>query len=153
MSRSVKLIALVALCAAGALAPSAAKAQLKPEELVKMRQGLMVAQKSQFGPMGAVAKGEAQMSDATVMQAQNLANVAKLLPPTFSQETSGVSGSKAKKEIWQKQDEFKKAAESLLVETAKLAEVAQKKDPAAFKTQYAAAANACKNCHDQFREK
>jgi cytochrome c556 len=151
--RIAKLLAVLAVIAGGALAPAAARAQLKPEELVRMRQGLMVAQKSQVGPMSAVAKGEAQFSDATATQAANLATIAKLIPMTFGQDTAGVSGSKAKKEIWQKQDEFKKAAETLLTETAKLAEVAKSKDAAAFKTQFGAVAGACKNCHDQFREK
>jgi cytochrome c556 len=152
MKRIVKLLAVFALAATGALAPGAARAQLKPEDLVRMRQGLMLTQKSQVGPMSAVAKGEAQMSDATVTQAANLATIAKLIPTTFAPETAGLSGSKAKKEIWQKPDEFKKALERLQAETAKLAEVAKTKDAGAFKTQFGAAAGACKNCHDQFRQ-
>jgi cytochrome c556 len=131
---------------------STASAQLKPEEMVKLRQGLMVAQKTQVGAMSAVAKGEAQMSDATVAQAQNLATIAKLVPIGFGAGSESAGTTKAKPEIWKDQDGFKKKAAAFQSETAKLAEVAKGKDAAAFKTQFAATTATCKACHDAYRK-
>jgi len=149
MSQLVKSFAAAALFVAFT---SVAQAQLKPEELLKLRQGVMVIQKSQVGPMSAVAKGEAPLSDATVTQAATLATVSRLIPVGFAPESQSAPGpTKAKPEIWKSFDEFKKRAEALATETAKLAEVAKKKDLEGFKTQFAATTAACKACHDTFR--
>jgi cytochrome c556 len=147
MTHLVKVIAAVAFVAISATA----QAQLKPEEMLKMRQGLMVAHKSQVGPMSAVAKGDAPFSDATVAQAATLATISRLIPAGFAPEAQNVGPTKAKPEIWQNREEFKKRAEALASEAAKLADVAQKKDVAAFKAQFAATTAACKACHDTFR--
>jgi cytochrome c556 len=150
MTRFVKAAAFLATCVLAL--SSTASAQLKPEEMLKLRQGLMVAQKTQVGAMSAVAKGEAQMSDATATQAQNLATIAKLVPIGFGAESQNASGSKAKPEIWKNQDDFKKKAGDLQTATAKLADVAKTKDAQAFKTQFQAVAGACKACHDTYRQ-
>jgi cytochrome c556 len=147
MTRLVKVTVAVAFVAIS----TSAQAQLKPEEMLKLRQGLMVAHKSQVGPMSAVAKGEAPLSEATAAQAATLATMSRLIPVGFAPEAQNVGPTKAKPEIWQNRDEFKKRAEALASEAAKLADVAQKKDVAAFKVQFAATTAACKACHDTFR--
>jgi cytochrome c556 len=145
----VKTFAAAALFVAST---SVAQAQLKPEELLKLRQGVMVIQKAQVGPMSAVAKGEAPLSDATAQQAATLATVSRLIPVGFAPESQSAPGpTRAKPEIWKSFDEFKKKAEALATESAKLADVAKKKDLAAFKAQFAATTAACKACHDTFR--
>ena len=60
---------------------------------------------------------------------------------------------KAKGEIWKDNEKFKAASEKLQQESVKLAQVAKTGDQAALKTQFGATAQACKNCHDNFREK
>jgi cytochrome c556 len=143
-------MASVAVALAALAAP--ASAQLKPEELVKLRQGVMIGQKAQVGPMSAVAKGEAQLSDATVQQAETLAALTKLAPAGFAPESQKANvPTKAKPEVWQKNEEFKKYAQTLQTEAAKLAEVARKRDTEGFKKQFGATTAACKSCHDDFR--
>lgn len=150
MTRMVKVATFLAVCIAAF--SSTASAQLKPEEVVKLRQGLMVAQKAQMGAMGAVAKGDGQPTDATATQAQNLVNISKLVPMGFSADSANVAGTKAKPEIWKNQDDFKKKATTFQSEVEKLAQVAKGKDANAFKTQYAAVGAACKACHDNYRQ-
>lgn len=53
--------------------------------------------------------------------------------------------------IWEKPDEFKAAAQKLIDESAKLAQVAKGGDAAAIGAQAKAMGGTCKNCHDSFR--
>lgn len=140
------IAATLVLAAAGA-----AQAQLKPEEVLKLRQGLMVGQKTQLGPLGAVAKGEAPLGDEAVVQADNLASLAKMAPLGFPPDSADLKPSKAKPDIWQKQDEFRKVGLNLIAQTEKLAEAAKSKNLDAFKAQFQETAKACKTCHDTFR--
>ena len=60
---------------------------------------------------------------------------------------------KAKAEVFKESDKFKAASDKLQAEAAKLAQVTKSGDMAALKTQFGATAQACKNCHDNYREK
>lgn len=147
--------AFVLTIAAGvALLAAPAAAQLKPEEIVKMRQGFMVMQKAQRGPLNAVAKGEAPLDDKAVQSAVNLSNLARMLPLTFPAGSGSdkLKGTRAKADIWAKPDAFQARVTALQAETAKLAELAQKKDLAGFKARLTEVANACNGCHDDFRD-
>lgn len=53
--------------------------------------------------------------------------------------------------IWEKPEEFKAAAQKLVDESAKLAELAPGGDKAAVGAQVMAMGGACKGCHDNFR--
>jgi cytochrome c556 len=139
------------------LAPSApALAQgvaFTPEDMIRLRQGLMIAQKAEVALMADWAKHAAAPDERAATWAANLAAVARLVPIGFgeaSQDTNAVKTA-AKPEIWKNAAEFKKRLAALQEETGKLAEVAKKNDGPGFAKQYAAVTSACKACHDTFR--
>lgn len=132
------------------LGASVANAQAKPEDLLKMRQGVWQSVKYQFGPMGAFLKGEGPYVEDTVVRSANLAALAKIVPQLFAPGSENLPNSKAKPEAFVKA-EFKVGMDAFAMETAKLADVAKGTDQNAVKAQLAAVAKTCKGCHDNFK--
>ncbi|MFL5261554.1 MAG: c-type cytochrome [Anaeromyxobacteraceae bacterium] len=152
MNRSLKILiaVFVLVPAAPALAQGGA---FTPEDMIRMRQGLMLAQKTQVGLLADWAKHAAAPDERAASWAANLAAIARVVPIGFgeaSQDTTAVKTA-AKPEIWKNAAEFKTRLAALQTETAKLAEVAKKKDGPGFAQQYAATTATCKACHDAFR--
>lgn len=146
----MKRIALIA-AAALTLTAGIAHAQMKPEEVLKARQGLFQAVKMNFGPLKAVAEGSAPLDAAAVAKAENLAALTKIIPATFAKGTESIPGSNTKPEAWTSAD-FGKGAEMFQMEAAKLAEAAKAGNQDAFKAQFAAVGKTCKSCHDNFKK-
>ena len=96
----------------------------------------------------AITRGQVRRENLQ-LHADDLAGLARIVPDIFP-EGSDVGGSEALPAIWEKPDEFKTATDDLI-------EAAQ-----AFKTAVASdedvdgalrrLGQACKNCHDNFRE-
>jgi len=145
---------LLALCLLAPAAPALAQGgAFTPEDLIRMRQGLMLGQKTQVGLLADWAKHAAAPDERAATWAANLAALARVVPIGFgeaSQDTKAVKTA-AKPEIWKNAAEFKRRVTALQEETAKLAEIARKKDGPAFAKQYAATTATCKACHDAFR--
>lgn len=146
--RLTTLAAAVAAALAVAT-PALAADAAKPEEILKMRQGLFQAVKANFGPLVAIAKGEAQPGDKTVQQAENLAALARIVPMSFGPGSEALPNARTKPEAFTNAD-FAKGAQMFQAETAKLAEAA-KAGGDAIKAQVGAVGKTCKTCHDTFR--
>ena len=148
MSRLLKTtIATGLLLAFGA---GVAYAQVKPEHLLKYRQGVMRAVAFQFGPLTGVAKGEAQWGPAMAQKAVNLAALSVIAGDVFSPASKDLANSDAKPEIWAKPDDFKKVMAVYQAETAKLAALAKTDDLEAIMAQINAVGKACGACHEDF---
>ncbi|OHC82324.1 MAG: hypothetical protein A3G73_11120 [Rhodospirillales bacterium RIFCSPLOWO2_12_FULL_67_15] len=151
MSRLLKTtIATGLLLAFGA---GVAYAQVKPEHLLKYRQGVMRAVAFQFGPLTGVAKGEAQWGPAMAQKAVNLAALSVIAGDVFSPASKDLANSDAKPEIWVKPDDFKMKMVAFQTEAAKLAEFAKADDLEKVMAQVNAVGKACGACHDDFRVK
>lgn len=151
MSRLLKTtIAAGLLVAFGA---TIAYAQVKPEHLLKYRQGVMRAVAFQFGPLTGVAKGEAQWSPAMAQKAANLAALAVIADDVFPPASKDLANSDAKPEIWAKPDDFKMKLTAFKTETAKLGDLAKAGNVDAIKAQINAVGKACGACHDDYRVK
>jgi len=131
MKRKLVAVSLAMTVAAGFTLEAAAQA--KPDVLVKQRQAAMTLQGKYLGPMGAMAQG-------------------KMPWDGFDPSTKGEK-SAALPAVWEKSGEFKKAAERLETEAAKLASVSKSGDEGAVKAQIGATAKTCGGCHETFREK
>ncbi|NKF21221.1 c-type cytochrome [Solimonas marina] len=59
----------------------------------------------------------------------------------------------AKPEIWEKPDEFAQKRDALVTEVGKLTAAADAGDAAGFAEQVPAVGQACKSCHEEFRNK
>lgn len=147
----MRFVRVAAVCAAGLMLATPAWADgAKPEEMLKMRQGLWQAVKTSFGPLGAIAKGEAQMGPQTAQQAETLAALARIVPMGFAPGSEKLPGARTKPEAWT-DAAFSGGVTNFQAETAKLAEAARDGQADAVKKQAGAVAKLCKSCHDNFR--
>lgn len=152
----ISALLLTVFFSANVLAQAKPPAPPKPEDFIKARQGLMRLQLMNRLPLNAVAKGEAQLTDATVAHAENLADLARMAPMVFADKTltseKYPNATKAKADIFSNEAEFKPLLTKHMEETVKLAQIAKKKDQKAFVTQLKVVADNCNACHDKFRE-
>ncbi|TAG72729.1 MAG: cytochrome c, partial [Burkholderiales bacterium] len=106
-----------------------------------------------FGPMGAVAKGEAPFNkEDAVRRTTNLVALSKMPWEGFVAGTDNVGNTKAKPEIWTQNAKFKEAGAKMEAELVKLAAAANAGNEAEFKKQFGVVGGTCKACHDDFRK-
>jgi len=137
-----------------ALSVPAAAQFAKPEDAIKYRQSAMFIQSQHFGRIGAMVSGKAPFDAAAAAEnAAIVADMSKLPWAGFMPGTDKGGNTKAKPEIWTEQAKFKETNEKLMAETAKLAAAAKTGNLDNLKTAFAATADTCKSCHDNFRNK
>lgn len=144
-------IVSVGLIAGVALAASALAQEMKPEEILKARQGLMEAVRMQLGPIVAVAKGGA-ITPETAQAAENLVGLAHALKAAYGKGTENLPGSNAKPEAFT-DPKFLGGYDKLAEAAAKAAADAKANDAAAVKADLGMIGGACKGCHEDFRKK
>ena len=125
----------------------------KPEHAIKYRQGVYSVMGWNFGSMAAMVKGK-KPYDAEVFarNAEIVAFMSKLPLEGFT-PGSETGDTKAKPEIWLDMDDFKAKLEKMQQEVAALAKVAKTGNFDAAKAQLGEAGQACKACHDKYRNK
>ena len=144
---------VIALLGFAGIVSFAAQAQPKPEDAPKLRQAVMRLMNYNLGSLGAMVNNKKPYNkDEAIRSASRIEG---LVPQHFEFFLAGSDKgeTKAKAEIWKESDKFNAAADKLHAESVKLAEVARTGDLAALKTQFSATAQACKTCHDNYREK
>ena len=140
---------VIAVAAVAVLLPAAALAEKNPA--IGYRHAAMDLIYANFGPIGAMIKGEIPWDDARVagygkdLKAISGLNLLRGWPP-------GSEGSDSLPEIWTKMDEFQKKMEAFQAEAAKFGDVAASGDREAIKAQFGATGKACKSCHDAFKK-
>jgi cytochrome c556 len=150
-----KTLVLAAVAVAiGGLAGIAA-AQMKPDVLVKQRQSAMTLIGKYWGPIAGMASGKVSPYNADVISrnATYLENLAQMPWDGFHDSTKDEKNTRALPEVWSQKAKFDELAQRLQSETAKLGELARKKDEAGVKQQYAAVGKVCGACHEGFRAK
>lgn len=128
-----------------------AVAQQKPDEALKMRQGLFQAVKMNFGPIGAFAQGKGALPADAAAKAENVAALARILPASFAKGTESLPGSNTKPEAFASAD-FAKGFDALEAAATQLAAAAKSGDEGAIKAGVGAVGKTCKGCHDNFRK-
>lgn len=124
----------------------------KPEDLLKLRQGLMLTLKSQWAPIAGFAAGKAPLPADAAERAANMAMVAKLAPIGWAKGTEALPGAETKPEAFgAKAAQFADGWKSLAAESAKLAEAANA-GPDALKAQAAKVGKLCKGCHEELKK-
>jgi cytochrome c556 len=147
---------LIHAIAAGIVAGSVLAApvfaqQMKPEELLKARQGLMEAVRMQLGPIFGAAKGAAPLS-AAADSADIVVGLAHALKTAYAKGTEDLPGSNAKPEAFS-DPKFLAGYDKLADAAAKVAADAKANNADALKADVGAIGDACKGCHDNFRKK
>jgi cytochrome c556 len=147
--------AAVAAVLAAAVAGTAVAAEgqaPKPEDLLKLRQGLFQAIKTQFGPLGAFAQGKADLPADAGAKSANLAMLAKLGPIGFAKGTEALPGTNAKAEAFTKPAAFAEDWTAFADASAKLADAAKGGNADAIKAAAGAVGKTCKGCHEEFKK-
>jgi cytochrome c556 len=128
--------------------------QQEAEKALKIRQGLFEVQAFSFGPVGAMLKGAPFDAAAAQKAAARVIVTAGLIPEVFKVDTRKFQlQTKARENIWTQPTDFAKKASDLQSAAEQLESLAKAGDRAAALKAAAAVGEACKSCHDDFREK
>lgn len=123
------------------------------ERAIKYRESYMTILRWNFGPMGAMLKGDRPFDQALFAKyARDLAATANLDLLGGFPEGSDQGDTDAKAEIWLNWEDFKHKAEDFRAQAAKLAEVATAGDQAAIAKPFEAVGSSCKSCHKEYRQ-
>ena len=152
---SHRVLRIIAPALLVALAASGAQAQGQPskaEQAIKYRKAVYQVIAWNFAPMGAMAQGKIPYDAAEFeLRAARVAALAPMVGESFTADTNGVAGSKAKPAIWSSRADFDAKMKDLVDRTAALARAAQGGDAAKAKAAFLDAAGTCKACHDEYK--
>ncbi|WP_227370650.1 c-type cytochrome [Halomonas sp. M20] len=150
----ISLGVAVSLLMASSVTQAADEKQIK--EAIEYRQSALSVMGWNFGPLGAMAKGDMEYdAEEASMRAERVAVLAKMPWEGFIEGSLRGAGhgadTDALAKIADNRDDFESLQREMEDATAKLAEVAQQDDYAALRQQVAATGKTCKNCHDEYR--
>lgn len=124
----------------------------EPEDQIKYRKNIMGIMGGHTGAVFAIAGGKVDHADAFLSHAAGLSAAAQMVKTIFP-EDSAMGDTRAKQDIWDKPAEFKDAVNKLEVAASTLLKAAEDKDQEAIGAALKQLGGACKNCHDNFRQK
>lgn len=155
MKRSLRNSLIAAAAAAGLVASFQVSSHLNDKEPYQSyRQSYFTLVGMNFGPLGAMVKGEMPWDDATVKTlAQDLATLSEMDVSRAFAPGSEQGKTRAKPEIWEDMDDFKTKFGDLQNALVALAEVADSGDRGAIATAVGETGKACKSCHDEYKAK
>ena len=125
----------------------------KAEDAIKYRQGVFRVIGWNFGSMAAMAKGKKPYDAQEFARNAEIVAFMSQLPLEGFTPGSETGDTRAKPDIWLDLDDFKAKLEKMQQEVAALAKVAKTGNFGASKEQLGEAGQACKACHDKYREK
>jgi len=139
------------------LAVTAVQAQTATpaEKAIEYRQAVFKVVAGNFGPLAQSAQGKVELQPAAARQyAERLSEISQFARDAFP-DISREGKTRAKPEIWSERAEFDKLLKDLTDATKSLAGVTANAaaKPEEFKAAVGSVGNACKSCHDRFREK
>jgi len=151
-SRVARLLVPALLLALAATGAHAQGQPSKAEQTLKYRKAVYQAIAWNFAPMSQMAQGKIPYDAREFeMRAGRVAALTPMLSESYSAESSGVAGSKAKPEIWTNRADFDAKMKDLVERSATLAMVAKTGDAGKSKQAFLDTAAACKACHDKYK--
>jgi cytochrome c556 len=155
MTRVKKVRALGATLSLLAVTAVQAQTATPAEKAIEYRQAVFKVVAGNFGPLAQSAQGKVELQPAAARQyAERLSEISQFARDAFP-DISGEGKTRAKPEIWSERAEFDKLLKDLTDATKALAGVTANAaaKPEEFKAAVGSVGNACKGCHDRFREK
>jgi len=143
---------ILAACAALAVVSFTAPAMADEAGEIKYRKSVMRSIGGHMGAIVGILKGQTGNAANLATHTQGMADLAKIAGSIFP-EGSDFGETEALPAIWDKPDEFAKAVKMLQDASANLNTAAQSGDMAATGAAFGGLGKACKNCHENFREK
>ena len=145
------LLVALAVTAAAVSLPAAAQFQ-KPEDAVKYRQSAMFVMANHFGRIGAMTAGRAPYDAAVATQNAEVAASMSMLPfAGFVEGTASTEKGKASAAVWSKRADFDAGAKKMQEEIAKLVVASKTNNLDNLKAAFGNVGQACKGCHDNYR--
>ncbi|MBL8290023.1 MAG: cytochrome c [Rubrivivax sp.] len=145
------LAAAIAVSAAAFSLPAAAQFQ-KPEDAVKYRQSAMFVMANHVGRIGAMVQGRVPYDAAAALANAEVVSTMSHLPFVgFVEGTASTEKGRAKANIWTDRAKFDAAAKKMQDEVAKLLAAARTNSLDNVKAAFGPVGQACKACHDDFR--
>ncbi len=132
------------------VATVASAAEVKPEDQLKMRQGLMESVKYQFVPLAVFMQDKGPLPADAADRAANLVALAKIVPAAWGPGTEALKGSETKAAAFTS-PKFLDGFKAMGAAAEQLEIAAKSGDPAAIKTATGGVGKSCKACHDDFR--
>ena len=122
------------------------------DEIVKYRQNVMTSQRGHMGAAAAIIQGKVEFKDQLLDHVKALEATTKDIPGLFP-KGSDVGETKALKEVWTNNDEFRKRAKDAQEKSAALAKAVAAGDSQSYGKHLKDLGEACKACHKDFRKK
>ena len=123
----------------------------EPENYIKYRKAMMKAIGGHMAAASQIVRGKVSPEGDLAMHAQALAALSADLTRLFP-EGSDFGETEAKAEIWDKWEQFEKAATNAKDAIATFAEAVAGDDKEKIAAAHKAVGKGCKGCHDDFRE-
>ncbi|MEM1189533.1 MAG: cytochrome c [Pseudomonadota bacterium] len=150
-SRALKTtaVALALASTSGVLAHGS-----KEEPMQAYRQSYWTLVAMNFGPMGAMLKGDIPWDEARMQAfANNVAGMASVDVARAFAPGSDKGKTRAKPEIWENTGDFLEKYENFKTAAAGLATAAQSGDKGTIGAAFKETGGACKACHDEYKAK
>lgn len=154
MSNSSWLAAVTLMIGTSLALEGHAQTPSRAEQLISYRQAMYTVLGTNFGVMGAVIQGKAPYDAQDFAQrADRVAYMGQMVEEGFPVESRSGAPTKAKPEIWDEKADFDKLLDDMQAKTRALSVAAKGGSLDQVKPAFLAAAQACKACHDRFKEK
>ena len=149
----LKLMGYLLLSLALLTSFSASAQFAKPEDAIKYRKSVMTVMGTHFSRLCAMAQGKVPFDAKQVVENEAVVELTAKLAWAAFPEGSDKGETKTKADVWKDPVKFKEAQDKLLSESLKLNAAAKSGKIEDLKTAAAAVGGACKNCHDNFKDK
>ena len=124
----------------------------EPENYIKYRQAVMKAIGGHMGASSLIVRGKVTRKSDLKMHVEGLRVLSTDIPALFP-EDSDFGETKAKAEVWEKRDEFVKAAEASKKSIIDFAAAVESGKDDAIVAGFKNVGKGCKGCHKDFRQK
>jgi cytochrome c556 len=146
-----KIVVCAAVLAAGSALAMDAKQAGKAYEV---RSSMFTLVGWNTGPLAGMAKKEIPFdADRAELHASRIAALVEMIPDAFAADTRGYDlPTEAKDAIWEEKQEFLELAAAIREKSSALVAAAATGDQDSFTAAFVEMGQACKDCHDRYRE-
>jgi cytochrome c556 len=121
------------------------------EAFIQYRQKVMTSNGANMGAIGDILKNKLPYQNHIAVHAQEIQRMSTLIPDAFKKDIAS-GKTDAKPEIWKEWAKFTEDANTMGLEAAELAKVAQGGSMEAISAQVKKLSDSCGNCHKPYRK-
>jgi len=121
------------------------------EAFIQYRQKVMTSNGANMGAIGDIMKNKLPYQNHIAVHAQEIQRMSTIIPDAFKKDIAS-GKTDAKPEIWKEWAKFTEAANTMGLEAAELAKVAQGGSMEAISAQVKKLSDSCGNCHKPYRK-